>query len=326
MSLDFICGPLGKFLYFIYNSVHSYGLAIIIFTILVRLALLPLTIKQYKSTAKTQEIQPLIQDLQKRYKNDKEKLNQEMMKVYQENNVNPAGGCLPLLIQFPILISLYWVIVQPLKFMLDKTPAQIAKLTEVATQAMTATGHTLGYQKELSVLNFFYENRSALDKVSGILSSKELIDFNFLGLHLGVIPSYKTNLLFGADAHIYLPLLLIPILAAITTFISTKLSMPKNMQNNAQNGMASSMTNSMMYVGPIMTLFISFGIPAGVGLYWIVGYVFAIFQQLYINKHVIKRNDTADAKVIADKSSSNNNNNNSNKNNNKNNKQIKNKK
>lgn len=298
MSLDFIARPLGQFLLFIYNTIafHNYGLAIIVFTILVKLVLLPLTVKQYRSSAKMQELQPLIQDVQRKYKNDKEKLNQEMMKVYQENNYNPAGGCLPLLVQMPILISLYWVIIQPLKFMLLKTTEQITKIVDVATQGLGAAN--MGYQKELAALNYFSDNKDALSQVSGILSSNDLINFNFLGLHLGKIATYKPDILFGPEMYIYLPLLILPIFAVITTFISTKLSMPRqNSGQGGQNAMASSMTNSMMYIGPVMTLIFSFQLPAGVVLYWGAGYVFTIFQQLYINKHVIKRKDPVEVKA-----------------------------
>lgn len=304
--LDYIAYPLGQFLYFVYNTLafHNYGFAIIIFTVVVKLVLLPLTLKQYKSTTKMQSIQPQIQEIQKRYKNDKEKLNQEMMRVYQENGVNPAGGCFPLLIQMPILISLYWVIVQPLKFMLGKTPDQITKIVDAASAAMQTIGGTvnknamLGSIKELSALNFFNEHREFLGKVSGLLDVKELINFKFLGLRLGEIASYQPAKLFGPEAYIYLPLLLLPIIGVVTTFLSTKLSMPKTNQNNSgsQAAMANSMTNSMMYVGPVMTLIFSFQLPAGVVLYWIAGYVFQIFQQLYINKHILKKNEPAETK------------------------------
>lgn len=298
--LDIICKPLGQFLYFIYNTLafHNYGLAIVIFTLVVKMVLLPLTLKQYKSTTKMQAIQPQLQEIQKRYKNDKEKLNQEMMKLYSENSVNPAGGCLPLLVQMPILISLYWVIIEPLKFMLGKTTDQITKIVEVANTAATAAGAVinqnamLGTTKELFALNYINNHRNLLDQVSGLLSAKDLINFNFLGLHLGTVASYKSADLFGPDAYIYLPLLLLPIIGVITTFLSTKLSMPKKNPNNAgnQNAMANSMTNSMMYIGPVMTLIFSFQLPAGVVLYWICGYVFQIFQQLYINKTILKKN------------------------------------
>lgn len=299
--LDVICNPLGIFLYFIYNTIsfHNYGLAIIIFTVIVKLVLLPLTVKQYRSSAKMQELQPLLQDVQKKYKNDKEKLNQETMKIYQENNYNPASGCLPMLVQMPILISLYWVIIQPLKFMLQKNTEQIATLVGVASKALDAT--KMGFQKELAALNYFSEHKDALSQVGGALTSDQLINFNFLGLHLGKMATYKPEILFGPEMYIYLPLLILPILAVITTFISTKLSMPKQNSNN-QNAMASSMTNSMMYIGPVMTLIFSFQLPAGVVLYWSCGYVFTIFQQLYINKHIIKKHETVEVKAIGDNS------------------------
>ena len=305
MSLDIIARPLGKFLLFIYNTAafQNYGLSIILFTIIVKLALLPLTLKQLKSSAKMQELQPIIGDIQKRYKDDKEKLNQEMMKVYQENNYNPASGCLPILFQMPILITLYWVIVQPLKFMLSKSEETINTLIEVARKGLNVTEQAMGFQKELAALNYFNENRDALSQVSGLLDKSEIIDFNsFLGLHLGVIAKYDPSYLFGEQAYIYLPLMLLAILATATTFLSTKLTMPKPNPNGApQNAMASSMTNSMVYIGPIMTLMFAFQMPAGVVLYWMVGYVFAIFQQLYINKYVLKKNVKPEQTAISDK-------------------------
>jgi YidC/Oxa1 family membrane protein insertase len=130
--LDFIALPLGQFLHFIYNFIafKNYGLAIILFTIFVKLAILPLAVKQYRSMAKMQEVQPHLQEIQRKYKNDKEKLNQETLKIYQEYKVNPAGGCLPLLIQMPIIISLYWVIQKPLTYMLGLGH----QITELAAQ------------------------------------------------------------------------------------------------------------------------------------------------------------------------------------------------
>lgn len=299
--LDYIARPLGMFLKFIYDTIafQNYGLAIIVFTIIVRAALLPLTLKQYKSTSKMQEIQPLINDVQKRYKDDKEKLNQELMKLYKEHNYNPMGGCFPMLLQMPIILSLYWVIVQPLKFMLGKDElTQIPKLVEVASQALGRTVQQMGSQKELLTMNYFNENPDALSKVTGLLNKSELIDFNnFLGLHLGEIATYKPEQLFGPDAGIYIPLLILVILATVTTFFSTKLSMPKTKPDAQKGGAAGCSNNSMMYMGPAMTLIFAFQMPAGVILYWMIGYVVGIFQQLYINNH-IKKVKSAPAKVV----------------------------
>ncbi len=303
--LDFIAYPLGKFLLFIYNTAafQNYGLAIIFFTIVVKMALLPLTLKQYKSSAKMQELQPLIAEAQKRYKDDKEKLNQETMKIYQENNYNPASGCLPLLFQMPILLTLWWVIIQPLKFMLGKSAETITTLVEVARKGLGVTIQEMGGQTEIIALSYFHQNREALKQVSGLLTDSELIDFNsFLGLHLGEVAKFQPEILFGEKAYIYLPLLILALLATATTYISTKLSMPKSNQagGGKQGAAASSMTNTMMYIGPLMTLVFSFQLPAGAVLYWMVGYVFAIFQQLYINKYVINKRIEPTQKAITD--------------------------
>ena len=303
---DFLARPLGQFLYFIYNNIafHNYGLAIIIFTIIVRMVLLPLTLKQYKSTAKMQEIQPLITDIQNRYKNDKEKLNQEMMKVYKENNYNPASGCLPLLIQFPIILTLYWVIVQPLKFMLLKSAETIDALAEFVQKAQNLATPLLNNQREIMILSYFDKNRDALSQVNGMLTQNELIDFNnFLGLHLGEYASYKLDKLFGPEAYIYIPLFILVVISVITMFISTKISMPKK-QDNKKGGAqqpGAGMTNSMMYIGPLMTAFISFSIPSGVVLYWTVGYIVQLGQQLYINKFILKKYDKPEDKKITGK-------------------------
>jgi membrane protein insertase, YidC/Oxa1 family, C-terminal domain len=295
MSLDIIARPLGEFLLIIYNALafHNYGLSILIFTLVVKLVLLPLTVKQYRSSAKMRELQPLIEDAQKRYKNDKEKLNQEVMKIYQENNYNPAGGCLPLLVQTPILISLYYVVIQPLKFLLHKNNEQIKFLVENVQQLIGTK--IMGYQ-EVIALNYYYNHQDALNQVSGYLNPHELINMNFLGLHLGEIPSYATSKLFGTEMNIYLPILFLAIVAMVTTFISTRLSM--NMQKNgSQPIMTNSMTNSMMYVGPIMTLIFAFQVPASASLYWSISNIFTIFQQIYINMHVIGNKAITDTKM-----------------------------
>lgn len=285
---DFIAKPLGQFLYFVYNTVafKNYGLAIIIFTIVIKLVLLPLTIKQYRSSAKMQEIQPLIQDIQRRYKNDKEKMNQELMKLYQEHKYNPASGCLPLLIQMPILFSLYWVINQPLRFILNKNPEQINKLIEYVTEAVGRV--TIGTSREIGVLNYFNDHIPELSNVSDLLKPEELINLNFLGINLGLVPKFDVKALFGAQMATYLPLLIIPILAVATTYISSKLMTPKASEKSG-NDVSQSTQSTMALIGPLMTLLFSFQLPAGVGLYWIASNLFQIFQQLYINEYIMKK-------------------------------------
>jgi len=114
--LDFIAEPLGALLKFIFDFVGDYGYSIIIFTILTKVLLLPINIKQTESTKKMNELNPKMKEIQEKYKNDKEKMNQKLMELYKEHNYNPASGCLPALIQMPILFALFYVIQNPVKY------------------------------------------------------------------------------------------------------------------------------------------------------------------------------------------------------------------
>lgn len=310
---DFIAFPLGKFLLFIYENLafHRYGVAIIIFTVLIRVILLPLTVKQYTSMSKMQEVQPQLQEIQKIYKNDKAKLNEEIMKIYQENKINPAGGCLPLLIQMPILFSLYYVIYNPLKYMLkvgapdskvflaNEITSKLASLQgnariqpaidllykEASNAAKALNIPVTGANHDVFIINFFSTHKTSLTNVGDILN------MNFLNLNLGLIPKWNLVEVFNGGTQLqYIPLLIIPILAIVTTFISIKYSMSQQ-QNSSSNGneMSASMNKSMSLMMPIMTGFMSFSVPAGLGLYWIINNVVQILQQMFMNKFVLKK-------------------------------------
>lgn len=290
--LNFVAKPLGAFLNFIYNTLafQNYGLAIIIFTIFIKLLLLPLTIKQYRSTAKMQEVQPLIAEIQKRYKNDKDKLNQEMMKVYAEHKVNPAGGCLPMLVQMPIILSLYWVISKPLYYMLGKSHEVINQIAAVIPDSFPKVANNL----DITIFNYFSQNPDKLSQVSDLIKPNEILHLDFLGLNLGLVPTIDSSQI-STLGYMYFGLLLIPVLAAASTFISVKFSTAmtqnnsNNSGNNPQNDMAASMTNTMVWISPIMTGFISFSVPAGLGIYWIANNIVTVLQQMYLNKFIIKK-------------------------------------
>ncbi len=299
--LDFISFPLGKILLFIYETLafKNYGFAIIIFTIFVRLLILPLYIKQYNSTAKMQEIQPKIQDLQKRYKNDKEKLNEELIKLYREHNVNPAGGCLPTLLQMPILFSLFYVIQSPLKYMYQIGTAARALIPDKASVKimqeaidklfnMVPEASRMGYYKDLSIIHYFSQNKHLLDTTEGLLGEHHLINMDFLGLNLGLKPTLNFGAIFS-DLQ-YLGLALIPILAAFTTWLSIKLTSVQTAKAQGDKaGQGGGMTGGMLMVMPIMIAFFSFSVPAGMGVYWITGNILQIFQQMFITRFIMKK-------------------------------------
>lgn len=286
--LDPIAKVLGKLLFFIYNIpfINNYGVAIIIFTIIVKMFLLPLTLKQLKSAAKMQEVQPLIAEIQKKYKNDRDTLGKETMRIYQENKINPASGCLPLLIQMPILFSLFFVVSQPLKLLLGKSEDTVKKIVDVVGGLTKNSSHhitnDLAYSQieSLKYLNDNINNSEIMSKVSQYIKPSEIINMDFLGLNLGVIPTLDTSKLFGPNMFYYWALLIIPVIAVISTYYSTKISMVGNPASASNPTM-----KYMLYFGPVMTLVFSFQIPLGVIVYWTTGYLFQIVQQIFINKY-----------------------------------------
>lgn len=118
--MGFIAVPLGYLLTFIYKLVGNYGISLIILTVLVKLLIYPLYFKQIKSTASMSSLQPKMKAIQEKYKNDKEKMNEEMAKLYKEENFNPMGGCLPTLIQIPILWGLFTLLRNPIRYIADE--------------------------------------------------------------------------------------------------------------------------------------------------------------------------------------------------------------
>lgn len=201
------------------------------------------------------------------------------MKLYYENKINPVSGFLPLLIQMPILFSLYYVISQPLKYMFRKTPDVIQKLFD----GIPTGPDKIANMPDLSIINYYSKHLDKLPNVSQMLNRNDLLNMNFFGINLGLMPGQNLHHISAENA----ALLLIPVLSAITTYISIKYSMKESQETN-ENQMQNSMQISMNLFAPIMTGIISFTVPAGLGLYWIVGNVYQTFQQLFMDKFIIK--------------------------------------
>ena len=291
---DIIAIPLGTVLKFIYDNIafQNYGIAIILFTVGIKSLMLPLTIKQTQSTSKMGELQPQMQAIQKKYKDDKEKQSVGLTKLYQENKVSPAGGCLPLLIQLPVMFSLYYAISQPLKYMAGKSAEEIGQLYEMIPQG----AEKLANMKDISIITYFSGHAEQLKSISHLLKPEDLLNMNFLGINLGAIPSWNPidYINSGAGIHTFL-LLLIPVLSALTSYIYAKYSMknasesaPKTDENQMPQ-MQAFMQKNMALLSPVMSGVIAFTVPSGLGLYWIVGNVYQIAQQMFINRFVLKK-------------------------------------
>lgn len=307
-----ITKPLGFIIRQIYNIVPNYGWAIIIFTILIKLILLPLQVKSQKSMKKQQKIQPVLQELQKKYANDKEKLQTETMKIYKENGVSMTGGCLPLLIQFPILIGLYRVIQRPLSYLRGvdfKADDVIAKVSDIVAKmaADPKVSHAVDAIKNLQpeelakTISKQYEIQ--FTTWCNYLADKgeKLVDwtlnFKFFGLDLAKTPSNGFSALIHGDFSnmATVCLLIIPILAVLTTWYSMhqsqKMSGQTQQNQNNENDTATAMSKSMNFMMPLMTGYFTIILPSAMGIYWIVSSVMQVVTQFILNIILDKKED-----------------------------------
>lgn len=299
---------MGFIIEFIYGLVANYGLAIIIFTVVIKMILMPLNVRSQRAMKKQQKVQPIIAELQKKYANDQEKLQREMMKIYKENNISMSGGCLPMLIQMPILIGLYQVIQRPISYLigvdwsLDSVVNEVYRLRD----AMVSLGYNLSSYAEATVdvirksgqiqLSKWAEvvgaNGSLLDGVTGG-THPWVINFNFLGLDLSNAPSAAFSRIMALDFSNWsiIALLAIPILAIVAQLISMKVSQAQSGQKNDSNSQANQMSKTMLWMMPVMTGFFTITLPSGIGLYWIISAVVQIIQQLVINYYLDKKGE-----------------------------------
>ena len=211
--------PLFNGLVFLYNIIpfHDFGVAIILLTLLIRILLYPLNQKAIRSQKKLTELQPQIKELQAKFKTDKVKQSQALMELYKKEGINPASGCLPLLLQFPILIAMYQVFLKVLK------------------------------PESLGALYLF-------------VSRPETINPMFLGL----VDLSKSNYIMA-------------IMAGLLTFWQSKMMMGSQSNKNSTGGdFSAMMSKQMLYIMPLMTIFIAWKLPAGLALYWVATTAFGI--------------------------------------------------
>lgn len=269
---EWIKQGIGYILGWIYDFIPNYGWALILFTLVVKLLLLPLGLKQQKSMTKMQVIQPKLEELKEKYKNDQQKQSQEMMKLYKEYDISPMGGCLPMLIQLPILFLLYRVLYKPLTYMLHMSSGEISALGVTYT-------------------------KGAMEQIE-IAKKANLVDFDFMGIDLSLNPN--------AEGWISVAML-IPVLAALTTYLSSKISMlmnknkqkdkkeekPKRIlspeQKDTGKPATAEMGKTMTWMMPILTLWITSTFPAAMGIYWIASNVFSLGQTLILNGYYAKK-------------------------------------
>ena len=272
----------GYILNFIYEIVKNYGVAIIIFSILIKLVLLPLSIKQQKTMKKTAKIQEKTKEIQNKYKNDQMKMNQEMMDLYKRENMSPFSGCLSAILQVVLLFAMFGLVRNPLTYMKKIDTNVINDYKTQMQQELGENSVSLNYP-EISILKYVNNNKSHNDPL--------YINTNFLGLDLSNIPQENFN-----NPTVYI----IPILYVLTSIISMRMS--TNMMNKKEDKnqivevnddkekepsaeeMTAQMNKSMSWFMPIMSVSISIIAPLGLALYWLVNNILMIAERLILNK------------------------------------------
>lgn len=265
--------PFGWILSWCYEIVGNYGWSLVLFTVLTRIIMIPLAISQQKGMAKQTRLQPKIKKIQQRYAGNQQKINEEMNALYQREGANPLGaGCLPLAIQFPIMIGLYGVIYRPLSYVLH-LPKETVDMLTAAVQKITgeASGRAAS-AIELSVINHADEVIKALPNLSADVAEKlQNFDFTFLGINMAQTPDFKVLDL----------LWLIPILSGVTSLMTSALSYMRQRKTNPEMSKNPAM-GCMSFGMPLFSVYIAFQFPAGIGIYWTMSNLFMFFQTLVI--------------------------------------------
>ena len=278
---------LGKVIRVCYSFTNNYVLALLLFALIVKVLLFPLGIKQQKNMVKQAKLRPKEMAIRNKYagRNDQktlQKQQEEIMSLYQEEKFNPMGGCLPLLIQFPILISLYRVITQPLtyicQFSKDTITAintRIADLIQAGDASIITASSKGGYSAEITTITQIAEaGIHKFEDISGF-SAEAIPNFEWANMNLAYVPSFAN----------FSWLLIIPLLTLVFTLLSSKITKKLSYQAPSNQDMANNSTLKIMeYSMPLLSTYICFKVPAAIGVYWIYQNVFSILQQVILYK------------------------------------------
>ena len=305
---DLVTVPFGWLLNQLYGLLGNYGLAMILFAFLVQMILLPITMKSKKSMMKMSRLQPRIQEIQRKYADDKQKQNEAIQKLQQEEGASMGcGGCLWSLVPLLILIPLFTVIREPIRYLLGESPENIETILKIIGEANEGLFNSArGYDQVIAaqyIPQYAAEIKAAIPGIAE--STLQGINFDFLGINLGDMPQFNVFKWAVWDwAHI--GLFLVPVLSAGSQVLQMLISQKTNNsvitdekgvqdKETAEKSQAAQQSKMMMWMMPLMSLWIGFTVPAGLSLYWFVGGVVRTVQDTILTKHYRKIYDAEDA-------------------------------
>ncbi len=304
---DLITVPFGWVLGQLYNLTGNYGISLIAFAVIVYMALLPVTAKSKKSTMKMSRMQPRIQDIQKRYSSDPQKQNEALQKLYQEEGISMYTGCLWSFVPLLVLLPLFTIIRNPIVYILGESEAVATQIIEIVKGLDPSLFSSNNYYDQVvaasAIAKYAAEIQAAIPEISQ--RALEGINFNFLGMNVGSVPSIAFWTWEKFDwAHI--GLFLIPFISAGTQMLQSKIMMSMNNslitnekgvqdEETAKNSQAAQTNQTMMWMMPIMSLWIGFTASASLSIYWFVGGIVRTIQDVILTKRYRKIYDAEDA-------------------------------
>ena len=305
---DIVTVPFGWLLGFLYDLTSNYGVAMIIFAVIVQLVLMPINAKSKKSMMKMSRIQPRIQEIQKKYANDQQKQNEAIQQLQKEEGVGMGfGGCIWSLVPMLILIPLFTVIRQPITYILGEGTETAAQIISIVKEQAPALFSNNAYYDQVVAAGAIATYANEISAAIPGIGAETLagINFDFLGINLGAIPDWK---FWAWDAFNWANIgaFLIPLVSTGSQYLQMLISQKTNEsvitnekgvqdKEAAENSQTAQQTKSMMLMMPLMTLWIGFTVSAGLSVYWFIGGLVRMISDPIMTKHYRKIYDEEDA-------------------------------
>ena len=294
--MGIILTPFAWLLMLFYDFSQNYGIALILFALVIKLVLFPFNLKGKKSMIQMNLLSSKMQQLQKQYGKDRERYNLEIQKLYEKEKVNPMSGCLWSFIPIIFLMVLYGIIREPLTYLMNVPADMINTVAEITGVANSGTYPQIAMLKAIADPAMMEQVKAALgDAGAGLFS----MNVKFLGINLANIPQLNFWSAEGGLVWGNIGLFLLPLVSVGTSLLSMYVSMKTNQMNRGgeQNDQMAKTNRTMMIFMPIMSLWIGFTVPAGLSIYWIAQYIFSIFQELICGRLLKKDYERARAEA-----------------------------
>ena len=308
---DIITVPFGYLMGLLYQLTNNYGFAMIIFALIVQLVLMPINAKSKKSMMKMSRLTPMMEDIKRRYSDDPNKQNQLIQQLYQDEGVSMTGGCLWSLIPMFILFPLFTVIRQPMTYILMESQEAVETIISIIKTGAPELFSSNNYYDQVvaaqAIPQFAAQIKEAIPTISA--TTLEGINFDFFGINLGAIPQFNIFASTWQWNWAHIGAFLIPCLSAGSQVLSMWVSQRSNNsvvtnkdgiqdKEAAKNSQQNQSNQMMMWMMPLMSLWIGFTVSAGLSLYWFVGGVVRMISDFFMTKHYRKIYDAEDAERL----------------------------